>query len=150
MLQRPDPDEHGMAAVAAHVDERPQLARAVAHDGDGHRAGLGDKVGAGLGDLLGAAGVLPAAPEDPLGLALVLRRVGVPAGGQRVARAQAGRDGLEVPVVRDRHAQPPSSAKRTIRRFVRNTPRWPQSSPISSISEKSSLWLSSNVVQASA
>ena len=48
------------AAVAADVQERAQLAVAVARDDDRHAAGVGREERARRGHLLGAAAVLPA------------------------------------------------------------------------------------------
>ena len=86
---RPLAVEDRVAAVAADVDERAQLAVAAADDHERHRAGVDAQEAAGLGDLVGAAGVVPAAPEDQLLLAREQLRVGVPARGEAVPGAQA-------------------------------------------------------------
>ena len=98
------PGEHGMAAVAADVDERAQHAVAAAHDEERHGAGVGGQEGARLGDLVRAPRVLPAAPEDALLLAREDLRVGVPARGQAVPGAQPVGDGVQPErVVDDAH-----------------------------------------------
>ena len=54
----------GASPVAADVQERPQLAAAVAHDYGGDVACPGRHEPAGLGDLVGPRRVLPEAAED--------------------------------------------------------------------------------------
>ena len=71
------------APVAADVQERPQLAAAVAHDHDRDVAGPGRDEPAGLGDLVGPRRVLPEPAKDALVLEPKDVRVGVPAPGQR-------------------------------------------------------------------
>ena len=69
--------------MAADVQERAQLALAVADDQDRDAAGVGREVRAGRGDLVGAAPVLPGAREDQAPLAAQQLLVGVPAERQR-------------------------------------------------------------------
>ena len=116
--------EHRVAAVAAHVDQRAQLAVAAADDRERDRAGVGAQVAARRGDLLGPPGVLPAAPEDPLAArarAAPGRRTSGRAGyGRRPGRRRRRR-------ARRRTARtlPPASAARPSRGADREPPRGP-------------------------
>ena len=78
------------AAVAADVQQRVQLAGAVAGDHDRHVADAAGEEVAGLRGMLGGASVLPAAAEDPLLLPSQQLRVGVPAPRKRALRCPGG------------------------------------------------------------
>ena len=67
------------ASVAAHVEERAELAVVAAHDEHGDVAGACCDEARGLRDLVGARDVLPAAAEDAFLLGGQHRRVDVPA-----------------------------------------------------------------------
>jgi hypothetical protein len=76
------------AAMAAHVDERPQLALAIAHDDDRHRARAARQVRAWRRDEADVPGVVPGWREERGALGLEHLGVGVPAVGER--RGHAG------------------------------------------------------------
>ena len=150
-LQRraaPGAVEHVVAAVAADVDERAERPVAAADDRERDRARAARCNEPGAATWSARPAYCQLRRKIELRSRASVSGVGVPAGGEGVACVEAAATGSSSGSCSDGH--PPSSKNSTIRRLVRNTPRWPQSSPISSIREKSSLWLSSNVVQASA
>ena len=104
--QRPAPASTGWPRWRHTLTSARSVAGAVAHDRERDRAGVRAHVAAGLGDLLGAAGVLPAAPEDQLALARVVRP-----GRRTSARAARGpRAGRRRPPPARARPRPPRSA----------------------------------------
>ena len=79
--------------MAADVQQRVQLALAVAGDHDGHVADAAGEEVAGLGRVLDGAGVLPAMAKDPLLFPPQQLRVGVPAPRKRALRSPGGQTG---------------------------------------------------------
>src|SRR5439155_18816052 len=73
---------HDVAPVAAHVEERPQLAVARPRHHHGDLAGDGREERALLGDLAEVADVLPGAREDPLPLSAQDLGIRVPGPGK--------------------------------------------------------------------
>ena len=79
----PQPSATGAPAVAADVEEGPQLAVVAPDHEHGHPAGDGGgQVAARLLDGVGAGHADPLPGEDPLHLQGVVGRVGVPVAGQ--------------------------------------------------------------------
>ena len=79
--------------MAADVQQRVQLAVAVARDDDRDVADAAREEVARLRSVLDGAGVLPAVPEDPLLLPPQQLGVGVPAPRQRALRSPGGQTG---------------------------------------------------------